>query len=367
MSTSLFSQIERLSTDTPELLLILILASAGLAVLALGFGLVAVGSHLWHRIKERQRAARTEAWRTQLLEVLAGERPPRSLVDSVSTTHRDDFLRFLLPYATTVRGPVAERMQAIARSFMPRLRRKLRSRRALVRAQAAQWIGLLGGPEQASALRDALDDPSDRVVEIAFRRLAQLGGPADTERLLARLDRLSHVDRRRISSALVELGDDAAPALRAAMDDVDRSPFARVCCAEALRWLGDTAAAPVAARLLRDIGIEHEEASPEVSASLLRLLRAVGQAEHRPLVRRFCRSPVPFVRIHAARALGQLGTAADKDLLGTLVDEDDSRWVALSAAQSLLDLGQTAPLRTIHHRDHGRSELASNFLPAPQS
>lgn len=363
MSTSLFSQIERLSTDTPELLLILILASAGLAVLALGFGLVAVGSHFWHQMLKRQRAARTEAWRTQLLEVLAGERPPRSLVDSVSATHRDDFLQFLLPYASTVQGTAADRIQVLAQSFMPRLRRKLKSRRALVRAQAAQWIGLLGGPEQASALRDALDDPSDRVAEIAFRRLVQLGGPADTGRLLARLDRLSHVDRRRISSALVELGDDAAPALRSAVADEVRSPFVRVCCAEALRWLGDTAAAPMAAHLLKEADTEPDDASAEVIASLLRLLRTVGRETHRSIVRRFCRSPVSFVRIHAARALGQLGTAADEDVLAPLVGEDDSRWVALSAAQSLVDLGQTAPLRALHDRDHGRSELASNFLP----
>ncbi len=360
------SQIERLSTDTPDLLLVLILASAGLAVLALGFGLVAVGGHFWRRLRGRQRAARTEAWRTQLLEVLSGERPPRSLVDHVSKTHRDAFLQFLLPYATTIRGPVAKRMQAIARPFMPRLRRKLRSRWPLVRAQAAQWIGLLGEPAQAGALRDALDDPSGRVVEIAFRRLAQLGGPADTERLLARLDRLAHVDRRRISSALVELGDDAAPALRSAAADETRSPFVRVCCAEALRWLGDTAAAPVAARLLQEADSAPNAPPAEVIASLLRLLRAVGQEPHRSIVRRFCRSPVPFVRIHAARALGQLGTAADEDVLGTLVDEDESRWVALSAAQSLLDLGQTAPLRRLYSRDHGRSELASNFLPASQ-
>ncbi|MFB6248016.1 MAG: HEAT repeat domain-containing protein [Salinibacter sp.] len=365
MGTSLFSHIERLSTGTPNLLLILIWASAGLAALALGCALVAVGSRLWWHVQARRRATRTEAWRTQLLEVLAGERPPHTLVDQVPKTHRDAFLRVLLPYVPTVRGRAAERLKALARPQMPRLRRKLHSRWPLVRARAAQWIGLLGGTEQADVLRGALDDPSDQVADIAFRRLARLGGPADTERLLAGLDRLAHVDRRRISSALVELGTDAAPPLRAAMADDGRSPFVRVCCAETLRWLGDTAAAPVAARLLREVSTEPDATSPEVTASLLRLLRAVGQESHRSVVRRFCRSSVPFVRIHAARALGQLGTAADEGMLAALVGEDDSRWVALSAAQSLIDLGRTAPLRTLYDSDHRRSELVSNFLPAP--
>jgi HEAT repeat protein len=151
------------------------------------------------------------------------------------------------------------------------------------------------------------------------------------------------------------------------MADDARSPFVRVCCAEALRWLGDTAAAPVAAHLLREADVEHEEASPEVTASLLRLLRAVGQAEHRPLVRRFCRSPVPFVRIHAARALGQLGSAEDDTVLGTLVVEDQSRWVALSAAQSLVELDRVAPLRALQTDDHDRATLAANFLTGNRS
>jgi HEAT repeat protein len=367
MWTDVRSQIEPFVEGTPDLLAILILVSGGLALLALGLALVTVGSHIRSRRQERRRATRTDEWRTHLLGVLAGDRSPRSLVDRVERTQRDAFLRFLLPYATTVQGAAATRIQVLAQSFMPRLRRKLKSRRALVRAQAAQWIGLLGGAEQANALRGALDDPSDRVVEIAFRRLARLGGPDDAEQLLASLDRLSHVDRRQISSALVELGEDAAPALRAAMADDARSPFVRVCCAEALRWLGDTAAAPVAARLLREADVEHEEASPEVTASLLRLLRAVGQAEHRPLVRRFCHSPMPFVRIHAARALGQLGSAEDDTVLGTLVEEDQSRWVALSAARSLLEIGQPGPLRALQNNDHDRATLASNFLTTSRS
>lgn len=364
MLTDLYIQLETLTANTPDLLVVLIGVSGGLTLLSIGLAAVATGRHFWSRYQTRRWTQRKEAWTAQLLLVLADELSPRSFVDQVQMTHYDEFLGFLLPYATTVTGEAKTYIQALARPCMPRLRRQLRARRPLVRAQAVQRIGLLGGPEQAESLRTMLDDPSDQVAEVAFQRLGRLGGPDDADRLLQSLNRLTHVDRRQISSVLVELGDGAASTLRDAMADDTRPPFVRVCCAEALRWLGDGTAASVAARLLRETEPGDEGSSSEVTASLLRLLRRVGQASHGPIVRSFCHSPVPFVRIHAARALGQLGTPEDEDLLGTLVADDDSRWVALSAAQSLVELGRTTPLRTLHDADHRRTELASHFLSA---
>lgn len=370
MWTDALSQIKSLTAGTPESLGVLIVVSAGLFLLSLGFALVAIGNHVWWRVHKNRRRTQTDHWRAELLAVLAGEKPPHSLTDQVASAQRDTFLRFLLPYATTVRGYASECIEALARPYMPTLRSEIRSRHRLIRARAAQWIGLLGGPDQADVLRNALGDPSDRVVEIAFRRLARLGGPDDAEHLLSCLDRLTHLDRRQISSALVKLGEESSSFLRRVVADDDRPPFVRVCCAEALRWLGDTEAAPMAARLLRETDVEAEGKSAEITASLLRLLRAVGQDTHRPIVRRFCRSPVSFVRIHAARALGQLGTAADEELLTRLVEADDSRWVALSAARSLVDLGQMASLRALQNGENGnprRAKLAADFLSANRS
>ncbi|MCS3754994.1 HEAT repeat protein [Salinibacter ruber] len=363
---SLPVQMDRLGANAPESLLALILASAGLAVLALILALIAVGKRLWWTSQARHRAARVEMWRAHLLEVLAGERPPHSLASQIDVAHRDAFLRFLLPYATAVRGRASERISALSHPFISGLRRELGDRRPSVRTRAVQWIGVFGGPDQAGSLRRALGDSSDRVAEVAFRHLARLGGPGDTERLLSCLGRLTHVDRRQVSSALAKLGEGAAPRLRAAVAASNRSQFVRVCCAETLRWLGDADAAPLAARLLREMSVDLEAAPAEVAASLLRLLRAVGRKEHRSVARRFCWSPVPFVRIHAARALGQLGTGADEELLNALVSEDSSRWVALGAARSLVELKQVASLRALKDSDHRRSRLASDVLPTSQ-
>lgn len=296
------------------------------------------------------------------MEVLRGDVSPRSLTDGIQMKHFNSFLEVLIPYATTVRGPEERLIQALADPFLQRVRANLSSRRPLIRAQAVQRLGLLGGPEQAEPLQKMLDDSSDRVAERAFHALARVGGPENTERLLDCLTRLDHVDRRHISSSLVKLGEGAAPSLRNAMAESKRDDFVRTCCAETLRELGDTAAVAVAAWLLDDVNFRVMCKVPDLTSSLLRLLMQLGKGVHGPLVRAYCHAPDPTVRLHAAQALGQVGSPEDEVLLGMLVHSDDSRWVAISAARSLIKLGATTPLRKLRTLDHPRAQLASDLL-----
>ncbi len=352
-------------SEASPVLTVLIWATLILTALSLVFAVVALGLHLWSRRQARTERARRTAWREGLLDVLAGERSPDAFAESVSRAQRTAFLSFLVPYATTVRGEALRQIRAVAAPFLDAVADTLTARWPLVRAQAVQRLGLLGGDAYADALRERLDDPSGRVVGMALRRLAQLGHPEDAERLLGVLDRLQNMDRRQVTSALLELGEDAAPTFRAALADDERSTFVRVCAAETLRWLGDSDAAAGAARLLRDAPDASSAPEPELVAGLLRLIRRVGQSRHVDEVRPYLASEVPFVRIHAARALGRLGDRAEEPLLAALVRGDDSRWVALSAAKSLLELGRPGPLHRIRQSDHPRAALASDVLPAP--
>jgi HEAT repeat protein len=297
------------------------------------------------------------------MDVLAHDRPPDALAETVRPRQRTRFLSFLSTYATSVRGDELERIRAVARPFLPAIQNKMDARRPTVRAQAVRRISLLGGGDDLPALREALEDPSATVAWMAMMGLAKRGTPDDADLVIQQLDRLSGIDRRQLTSALVELGEDAAPALRTAMaspliEEKSQSAFTRLICAEALRWLADAAAAPIAVSLL-----EQDADDPELHASLLRLLRRVGRSRHAPVVRAQCQSEVSFVRIHAARALGQLGAVEDEDLLASLLHGDDARWVALSAMQSLSELGCTGPIRQLAGSSHTRAALAEGFLP----
>lgn len=344
-------------------LLVLILATGAFMLLTMIAGLVALGMHAWETYRERSYRRERDEWRAALLDVLAGEKAPGTLSDAVQSGQRSRFLSFLGGYATSVRGQELDRIRAVARPFIAAVQEKTRSRRSVVRAQAVQRISLFGDDTHLPALRAALEDPSDNVARRAMMGLAKRGAPEDANLVICHIDRLSNIDRRQLTSALVELGEDAAPALRRALaspliEDEQRSSFTRLICAEALRWLADAPAAPIAVSLL-----EEDADDPELRAALLRLLRRVGRTRHAPAVRTQCHSEIPFVRIHAARALGQLGTAEDEDLLASLLHDDEARWVALSAIQSLSELGHTAPIRRLADSTHDRAALAEGFLP----
>lgn len=337
----------------------LIIASLVLAAFSLALVVTAVAAHFASKNRKQTRQQNLEQWQQTLVDVLAGDTPPKLLSDRVSPSQRNQFLSFLVAYATTVRGRALKRIREVARPLLPTAEKNLRAGSRMVRAQAVRRIGLLGGPERAGVLDEALDDNSEFVALIAFRHLAEWVDPEDAPRLLNAVPHLSRSDRVQLVSALVEVGEEAAPFFRTELCNEERSVFERVVCAETLRWLGDGDAAPVAADLL----IAPADSDPELTAALLRLLRRVGSPRHAEVVRPHCRADVPFVRIQATRALGQLGEDRDASLLADRVQNDPSRWVALSAAQSLAELGRTDQLRHLSESGSDRASIAADLLP----
>lgn len=346
-----------------DVILGLIVATVVLTGFSLLFAGIALGLHFWTRRQKQGQEARHRNWQAGLFRVLAGELPPGDLPARVAPAHRAEFLSFLVPYATTVQGEAYQQIQSVAHPFLETLQGKLSSSRPLIRALAVQRLGLLGGEAYADALRARLNDPDPQVALMSARRLTKLSNPDDATLIIEQLDRFEQVDRRQVTSILVDLGDEATSAYRSALDDPSRGSFTRVCCAEALRWLGDTEASSVSDRLLCNQDPYASPEDPELTAALLRLLRRVGQDRHADVVRSYLASPVSFVRIHAARALGQLGGGQDLQTLTTLVRGDDSRWVALSAARSLAELGYLRPLRQLRDSTHPRASLATDILP----
>lgn len=335
-------------------------------LLAGGAGLVALSIHLLNKWRTHRHRREKAAWRPLLHQVLTQETPPTALLDRVHPLRYDAFLSFLTPYAGTIEGSERPPLRTLARPFLPVVCRRAKTGPPMQRAQAVRRIGLFGGPRHVPLLRTLLqDDNPPLVLRNVVQELGRLGTAADVPLILQHLDRLSHMDRRQLSSSLYELGEDAAPPLRNALANESPtlqrcSSFVRVVCAETLRWLGDAPSGPAAATLLRDAG----EDDPEVVASLLRLLRRVGRPRDAAAVRPYCRFPISFVRIHAARALGPLGSDADEARLESMLRDDDDRWVALSAARSLAELGQWAPLRRLQNAGHPRTPLIAGLLPS---
>lgn len=333
----------------------------GLFLLALLFAVIAGGIHVHVQRTDTKGRRLHTAWKGTLLDVLAGDAAPESLRDQVPLHQARRFLTFLVPFATTVEGEARTLITRLATPYLTHLEADLTQSRPGTRARIVQLFGLLGDTSARAVLRRHLQDPSRLVTFTAFCWLSRRGTPADTVALINHIDQLSDVDVSQLSSSLVHLGSAAAPTLRTHLQSDDLSTVARVVCAETLRWLGDADAAPLAVRLL------DAAPPPELAAALLRLLRRVGCPEHAPRVRAYCDSDVSFVRIHAARALGQIGHPdQDRPRLRRMVTGADDRSVAFNAAKSLTELGQTTPLHHLSQTPHDRASLAASILQEPQ-
>ena len=361
-------RLDGLLHSAPTPLLILMGIALALLLMTGAAALAALAIHGLDKWRDRRRRREEATWRPRLHEVLTGDAPPSALLDHVPPLRYDAFLSFLTPYAETIEGDTRSRLHALARPFLPVVRTQARSGPPMRRAQALRRLSLFDGSRCAPLLRTLLreDDPSPLILRSAMRELGQVGTAADAALILDNLDRLANTDRRQLSSILYELGEKAAPPLRHALANEPltsrrRSSFVRVVCAEALRWLADAPSGPIAAALLR----ASPPPDPEVTASLLRLLRRVGRDRHAAAVRPFCRSETSFVRIHAARALGRLGTGADVPLLHTM-RHDDNRWVALSATNALAELETSDRLSRPQDPDPPRTSVTPALMPSTE-
>jgi hypothetical protein len=93
--------------------------------------------------------------------------------------------------------------------------------------------------------------------------------------------------------------------------------------------------APGLQRTLTGLARDHE---PLVRRAAIETIAAVGFKGATDLVARLTTDPVPFVRTHAARALGRLGAADHASVLLPLMG--DREWIVRAAAkQSLESMG----------------------------
>jgi WD40 repeat protein len=144
----------------------------------------------------------------------------------------------------------------------------------------ALWERLAGDAEDADEAMRGLAASPARAAELLGRSLkpAEKTGPEQIARLVRDLDSDSFAERERASAALAELGEDAADALRAALD---RNPSAEVRrrAEELLERLRDQAQPPERLRGLRAVQVLEWIGTPEARRALEALADGAPDAE----------------------------------------------------------------------------------------
>ena len=126
----------------------------------------------------------------------------------------------------------------------------LSDKRPIVRETAAHILGIIGSPSASHELIEALHDPVPAVRLQAVKALGRVGDAAAVPALLSTLRGADEQLGSQIFTALVQLRQEAVPALLEASKS--SSPWTRWNCLRALAEIGDIRALPVLVQALRD-------------------------------------------------------------------------------------------------------------------
>ncbi len=282
----------------PPTLLQVLLLLAGLAVAGMLVALV-TQRVLRHR-RERRRAeldvrlrplvlAATIAEDDEVDELLVGIR-------ALGAAERRHVGRTVSLMLRGVTGEAADRLRAVADAagLPPIVIAGARHRDAVVRADAAEALGLLAPEGAVPLLLGLADDPSPEVRTVAVRALGAFDDPAAIDRVIGALAESSGIPTSVAASALLQQGAAVGDRVRVALDDADAG--VRRGAARVAGLLQAPGSGEALARLVDD---EHE---------------SVRLAAMRSLERMPVRAAVPALGA-AALAGGTVGEAAARVLL----------------------------------------------------
>jgi HEAT repeat protein len=333
-------------------LLVLIVAICLLLLLA-----ALLASHaLWLRHRNNGHAARLDAleasWTPLLLASIAGEQRFERLWAEVERGDELAFVRFVARFVRRVAGDDRLVLKSAVEPYLERLAARAGRGSVEDRAVTIQILGEVGLPAFGDTVVAALDDRSPLVAMVAARSLA-FGGRAEyTEDILAHLPRLSSWSRGYLAAMLASIGPDAAPALRKVLADRTEEAWKRTVVADALRWLNDLEAVPLALDVLRET---HDR---DLTAQAFRLVARLGDESASGVVRPHLESEDFMIRAGAIRTLGTIG-GGEEDRR-RLVDamNDPSPWVSTQAARALARLGERSTLEVVAEAGGMRSLVA---------
>lgn len=306
--------------------------------------------------EKRWREGLREEWEEPLRAVAVGDLAPADLRERVPAGTEMEMVEMALEYLTRLEGEEAERLRESVRPLLGRVEELLDDRAAVVRASAVRILGEVGDLTKGAGdrLRKVLNDRSELVAFSAARQL--LSSSQAVEEVLDQVDRFRLINRRSLASALAGAGTAIVEPLRRLLADPERDDDTRMVAAEALRMIGDLAAADLAAKVVREEG-----ASRDLRSASLRLLGEYGRPEHRPVVREAAEDDDGVIRLQAVSALATLGEKEDAPLLLRMV-ENDTAWVARRAAECLLAVGRADVLGEVAESSGSRALLAEEIL-----
>ncbi|MGM1029788.1 MAG: HEAT repeat domain-containing protein [Actinomycetota bacterium] len=257
-------------TLLPPGLLQALLVITGISVAAMLVALVL--QRALRRRRERRQADLDRRLRPLVLEAtIAEDDELGELLDRVRALDREERRhvgRTVFLMLRGVTGEAADRLRAVAvaSGLAPLVIDGARDRDAVVRADAAEALGLLAPEGALGLLLELADDPSADVRTVAIRALGAFDEPQAIDRVVAALAVASGIPTSVAASALLQQGPAVADRIRAALEDAD--PGVRRGAARIAGLVQAPGSGEALARLVED---EHESVRIAAMRSLERM------------------------------------------------------------------------------------------------
>jgi len=325
-------RIPTLPIEHSALLKMLLWATLAVGALVVALILTSALIQAWSDRINRRRIACFKAWEEALPEYLYQMKPLEEAFGTISARDLAFFRAFLLRYRSTLGGEDRRRLRALYHGLGldAGLPLRLRHSKAVVRAQAALEVETYDCRDLLGPVAGLLEDGKPFVAFSAARTLARLQSSAHMPGVFAWALRQEDYQQDRILELLEDFGPELLRWIESTTPAENDAAIWRFYALLAA-GLRDDMALPTLIRLLGRPGIE-------VQAAALRALGALGDLSVWEHIRPFFAAEAPPLRLHAARAAGNLGQLLAMDELVAIL-EDPVYEVRREAGIALTSLG----------------------------
>jgi HEAT repeat protein len=238
----------------------------------------------------------------------------------------------LLRLAMDLRGDAGEAIAVLYQKlgFLRTDLKRLRSWRAITRANAAADLGLIRTTEAVPALSKILEDADVRVRQTAVWALGQIAAPATLAGLVRLLGDPSRIVGRRVEEVLAERGQEVKAAILSYAEKT-AVRAGRLAAIELLGWLRIAEGAELLVDFMGDL-------DPEVRIKSVKAAAAIGDPRFLDVFHRLLDDPQWEVRCQAAKGLSVFGSPLSVRRLDIAL-RDPHWWVRFYAASALAEAG----------------------------
>ena len=321
-------------------------------LVCLGLALSVILSRVRRLRRETRTAIALAPVRGALIELAAGE--PEGLpvlrdARGETATAIDEAAVTLL---AKVRGEPANQLVLLLAEHgaLDRAKVEAKHRSPVRRAHAIQLLGLARVDDSTPLISEALEDEASEVRASAAYAAAYLADPWLAAPLLRSVGEGEGIPAGLAADALLEMGVEIAPVLRAAMRNP--APRTRMVAAHVAGIGTFVQALPE----LRQLVASDPDVTVRVEAA--HALGSLGQDTEVDVLARHTRSDQPTdLRRACTEGLGRIGSPLAHDTLVDLLSDDDPRLAEL-AAESLAAIGPQGLAALEERRDHPAAGLA---------